>query len=224
MKFSQIIELLLRPKGKVAFLVRLKADASILDIGCGNNSPYRFKKILPRCSYTGIDIGEYNQTKPNLADQYIITRPENLSGEIAKLTSSFDAVVSSHNLEHCNDRQEMLAAMLQSVKPGGLIYLSFPCQESIDFPKREGTLNYFDDPTHRVGPPNFDLLITELTRNGFQILYSERRYRPKVLWLFGCLFEPISARKRRNVRGTWEYWGFESIVWGNLADPPAPYG
>lgn len=213
MTLSQIIELLLRPKGKVSFLVALRPDANVLDVGCGNNSPYRFKKILPHCRYTGIDIGEYNQTKPNSADSYIITQPEAFTSEIAKLANSFDAVVSSHNLEHCNDRQGTLSAMLESLKPGGLIYLSFPCEESINFPNREGTLNYFDDSTHREAPPGFDDLISELTNGGFQVLYAERRFRPKVLSLFGRFVEPISARKRRNLRGTWEYWGFESIIW-----------
>lgn len=213
MTLFQIIEFLLRPKGKVSFLFALKPDARILDVGCGNNSPYRFKSILPNCTYTGIDIGEYNQTKPNLADGYIVVQPDAFSSEIAKLSNSFDAVVSSHNLEHCNDRQGTLSAMLESLKPGGLIYLSFPCEDSVNFPSRQGTLNYFDDSTHRDAPPSFDHLVSELTSSRFQVVYAERRYRPRVLWLFGCLAEPVSARKRRNLRGTWEYWGFESVIW-----------
>ena len=75
MLVRQKVATILRRRGKIAFLARLHPDSSILDVGCGNNMPYSTKQILPRCTYTGIDVGDHNQTKPNLADRYIIAEP-----------------------------------------------------------------------------------------------------------------------------------------------------
>ncbi|MDA0731117.1 MAG: class I SAM-dependent methyltransferase [Proteobacteria bacterium] len=209
---KQFVSLLLRRNGKVHFLSRLKETSHILDVGCGNNSPYRIKKILPKCNYTGIDIGDYNQTKPIIADKYIITTPNEFHLEINKFSESFDAVVSSHNLEHCNDRVSTLMAMLNAVKKNGLIYLSFPCEQSTTFPKRKGTLNYFDDPTHLFFPPNFRDVINVIEANNFSITFCRQNYSPIFLKIFGFLVEPISKMRKKVLRGTLEYYGFETII------------
>ena len=147
-KLRTLLKALLKSRGKTSFLTKLTPDSVILDVGCGNDFPLIVKNILPLCHYTGIDVGEYNQTRPDLADKYIITNPNTFASEISKFKSCFHAVVSSHNIEHCNDRESTIRAMLNAVKPGGRIYISFPCEGSVDFPNRRGTLNYFDDITH----------------------------------------------------------------------------
>ena len=134
MSFKDFIVKQVRPNGKVDFLSSLPDNASILDVGCGNNSPYRVKRIVPNSKYTGIDIGDYNQTKPNKADNYIITTAESFNNEISKFSDKFDAVISSHNIEHCNNREENLEAMLNSLKIGGKIFLSFPCSQKEEPP------------------------------------------------------------------------------------------
>jgi SAM-dependent methyltransferase len=212
MLLKQKIELFLRPNGKVSFLSTLDPKAKIFDVGCGNNSPYLTKAILPDCEYTGIDIEDYNQAKPNLADNYIMTTPSEFSTEIAKHSHTYDAVISAHNLEHCDDRDATLHAMLAAVKINGKIFLSFPCMKSIHFPPRYGTLNYFDDYTHKTNPPDFDAVIDTLLKNNFQILFSRKQYRPKLLWMLGFLLEPFSKLKKKNLKGTWEYYGFETII------------
>jgi hypothetical protein len=68
----------LRPNGKVEFLSLLPDDAVILDVGCGNNSPYRVKRIIPNSNYTGIDVGDHEQKKPNragLMNQEVLAAP-----------------------------------------------------------------------------------------------------------------------------------------------------
>jgi SAM-dependent methyltransferase len=208
-----LVKAILRPRRKTAFLATLRSDSAILDVGCGNNSPFDTKAILPICKYTGIDVADYNQSRPNLADDYIVTGPLNFADEIYKLAASFDAVLSAHNLEHCEDRERTLDAMLRAVRPGGKIYLAFPCEESVDFPSREGTLNYFDDNTHKQLPPSFDGIIAALHRHNFRITFATRRYKPIIYWLTGLLNERESKKQRKLFRGTWEYYGFESIIW-----------
>lgn len=202
-----------RRQGLYAFLARLAPDASILDVGCGNDSSYNIKSCHPRFNYTGIDIGDYNQTKPRLADNYLLTTPESFAETIAGLPVSFDAVVSSHNLEHCNDRNETLKAMLKVIKPGGKLYLAFPCEASVSFPHRNRTLNYFDDHTHQGTPPKFDEVLQQICDSGFEIERGIKRYRPAALRAIGLLQEPIARARNDIMQGTWALYGFESIIW-----------
>ncbi len=212
MLIKQYLDIFLRPNGRASFLSKLPSNACILDVGCGNNSPYKAKKILPNCTYVGIDVGDYNQIMPNLADEYIITDGNKFTSEIAKFKNKFDGVISSHNLEHCDDRAGTLLAMLESLKVDGQIFLSFPSEASVDFPNRAGTLNYYDDLTHKESPPSFENIIQLLNYNKFEIIFSSKSYRPRLFAILGLFFEPLSCFSRKNLPGTWEYWGFESII------------
>jgi SAM-dependent methyltransferase len=202
-----------RSKGVYSFLSQLGRRSKVLDVGCGNDSSFNYKTLFPDLYYVGIDIGDYNQKKPIMADEYIITSPEKFSEGIAELAPSFDAVISSHNLEHCNDRHNTLKSMLSVLKPGGEIYLSFPSEKSINFPKRNRTLNYYDDETHKLTPPKFDAIIDFLKTNNFSIEYSSRQYQPLFLRVLGFIQEPFAAYKNTIFQGTWAYFGFESIIW-----------
>ena len=213
MNLKQIFTLITHKRGKISFLTKLDTNSSVLDVGCGLNSPFNFKKILPKAKYTGIDIVEYNKSEHFFANEYISASSKNFTKEILNLKNVFDAVICSHNIEHCDDREGTFKAILDSLKLGGLIYLSFPCEESINFPKREGTLNYLDDSTHQDMPPKFQTFINELKNNNFEIIFSTQRYKPFFLWLIGLIIEPYSKYKRKVLKGTWEYYGFESIIW-----------
>jgi SAM-dependent methyltransferase len=204
---------LLRPRYREGFLLTLPRNAKILDVGCGNNSPWLTKKILPGCEYTGVDVGDYNQAKPNLADRYVLTTAAEFPAAIAGLGPRFDAVISSHNIEHCDDRAATLQAMVSVLKPGGRLYLAFPSEASVHFPRRTGTLNYYDDPTHTTVPPALGDLRRNLQSDGLRILFSAEQYRPPAMWLLGWMRERSSAREDRVVAGTWAYHGFESILW-----------
>ena len=105
-----------RRKGLYSFLSRAPRDSAILDVGCGNDSSYKIKTIFPKFSYTGLDVSSYRQTKPILADRYIVVSPENFHQGIASFGPVFDCVISSHNLEHCDNRELTLSAMLGAVK------------------------------------------------------------------------------------------------------------
>lgn len=202
-----------RSKGLYAFLSMLPSKSSVLDVGCGNDSSYNIKTCFSKFNYTGIDIGDYNQTKPRLADEYIITTSDDFAKKISEIQNRFDAVISSHNLEHCDHRDKTLQSMMDVVKPGGFLYLSFPCQESIHFPRRKRTLNYFDDPTHQSLPPNFDDIAQCLVSNNFEMIEKIRRYRPILLFIVGFFQEPIARLRNDNLQGTWSLYGFESIIW-----------
>jgi SAM-dependent methyltransferase len=192
----------------------INKKGALLDVGCGNNSPYFFKTKFPDILYTGIDIGDYNQAKPNLADNYIITSPENFAEKILEMENKFDTVISSHNLEHCNDRTKTLLAMTKALKIGGYLYLSFPTEGSINFPgPRAGTLNYYDDQTHKDLPPSFSETIEKLKTNGMRILYSNKSYKPLFYYILGMFLERRSKREKKVYYPVWAYYGFETIIW-----------
>jgi len=212
MSLKQKFRKFIRPHGKIDFLYSLAPDVSILDVGCGNNSPYITKQILPEAQYTGIDISDYNQREPNHADEYVLVSPDVFASTIATWKERFDAIVCAHNIEHCDDRMGTLAAVLAAVKPGGHLFLSFPSANSIHFPKRMGTLNYNDDPTHRDTPPDFQAMSDAIRGAGFDIRFSTAAHRPRLLRTIGTFLEPISSLSRSVMRGTWEYYGFEAII------------
>jgi hypothetical protein len=65
-------------KGRTTFLKSLKENASVLDVGCGNNSPIYFKSLRPDFRYIGIDVGDYNQLSDprSIADEYLVVPPQ----------------------------------------------------------------------------------------------------------------------------------------------------
>jgi SAM-dependent methyltransferase len=216
-KKSRLIRLFhnnfLRPYWKYDFLEKMKPGEKLLDVGCGNDSPYRYKTMFPQIHYTGLDVGDYNQKHPILADEYIVCQPADFASEISKRENSFDFILSSHNLEHCLDREETLNAMMSALRPGGRIYLAFPSEASTSFPRRGGTLNYFDDKTHLGTPPNFNKIINHFKDSGFRIDFNDSQYRPQPLRTIGRFLEKNSIVKNHVLMGTWEYYGFESIIW-----------
>jgi SAM-dependent methyltransferase len=218
-KLKRIIRHRLYRFHKVTFIERLDSGVRVLDVGCGNNSPLLFKTLRPDLIYTGLDICDYNQTvgSADYADKYIIAPPDVFANLVDSFCEKFDAVVSSHNLEHCESPDEVLKAMGRALKLNGKIFLSFPCEQSRSFPSRQGTLNFFDDSTHKK-VPDFDEIISSLRSNGISIDMATRRCRPLPDFLIGLINEPMSALKKQVMHGTWALYGFESIIWGTRTE------
>lgn len=221
-------QILLKSRGKCAFLNSLPWKATVLDVGCGNNSPKMAKAQRSDIYYIGLDIADYNQESPSeYANKYILADPDSFTDEILKFDGSLDAVISSHNIEHCYAPDDVLHAICKSLAPGGRLYMSFPCEESVNFPKRGGTLNFFDDLTHRT-IPDFKKIIRNMRKEGLSINFASKRYRPLVLAAMGLMLEPISAFTKRNMpaTSTWALYGFESVIWasrlGSVVEKSSP--
>jgi SAM-dependent methyltransferase len=161
-------------------------------------------------------VGEYNQSKSSVgvADEYIVATPEGFCEEIERRLNSFDAVVSSHNIEHCLFPERTLKAMVRALKQGGKLYLAFPCEQSKRFPSRIGTLNFFDDNTHCY-LPNMVSIVNILKCGGSIIEYCTERYRPILPFIVGFLLEPLSILMNRcmPLKSTWALYGFETVIW-----------
>jgi len=215
MRLRHALVKLLRPQGKLAFLHHLPSGAQVLDVGCGNHSPRDTKVLRPDLVYHGLDVSDYNQQDcTRYADSYVLTSPEDFARTIAGYRRRMDAVVSSHNLEHCDDPSAVLDAMTSTLRPGGRIFLAFPCEESVRFPRRRGTLNFFDDASHQ-SVPSWNGVLERLRANGLEVEFRRKRYRPLLLAGIGLLLEPVSWFAGRNMpaSSTWALYGFESVIW-----------
>jgi 2-polyprenyl-3-methyl-5-hydroxy-6-metoxy-1,4-benzoquinol methylase len=203
----------IRPGNKRQFINEMKDGAAVLDVGCGNSTVLRIKALKPGIIYYGIDVDDYNQTPEAKAAcaAYIITPGEAFAETIKKWDRTFDYIICTHNLEHCNDPYATLRALLGKVSGGGRVFIAFPSSATPDFPSRRGTLNFRDDSTHRT---LIDLKMVKaiIGEAGLELETVVPRYQPTIMRLIGMLFEPASALLRRNLWGTWEFYGFETIV------------
>jgi len=205
------------PHSKYKFL-DLNPNGKLLDVGCGNVTPFKIKSRFPNIFYTSIDICDYNQQMSNVLDEYIITTPDEFANTIENLEAKFDMVISSHNLEHCNDREKTLLAMIKVLKVGGYLYLAFPSEDSVNFPNRKGCLNYYDDTTHKNLPPNFDEIVKTLKTNNLEIIFASKSYKPFLEWIVGFFQERKSKKDKEVKDGTWSYWGFVSVIWAKKSE------
>jgi SAM-dependent methyltransferase len=201
---------------KYAFVRSCPQNAHILDVGCGNNSPHQFKRRRPDLHYTGIDVADYHQDADAIrhADEYIVVPAGEFAARIASMAGRFDAVVSAHNIEHCDDPDATIEAMLAALKPSGRLFMAFPAEASVRFPHRAGTLNFFDDPTHKT-VPDFGQICRSLTAAGCRLDVAIRRYRPPRSVLLGLRNELPSMWRKQVMEGTWALYGFESIIWAS---------
>jgi SAM-dependent methyltransferase len=118
----------------------MPAGARVLDVGCGNNSPYYFEALRPDSYYIGLDVGDYDQSEASIyhADEYHVSTPSDFAGHIDRFRATIDCIVSSHNLEHCDDYPAVLRARAQALKPGGRIFFRFPARPARGFRGAQG--------------------------------------------------------------------------------------
>lgn len=209
-----------RHKNHFLWTIKNTKGIRVMDVGCGNASAQLVKAVDPNIFYTGIDVGDYNQTTSslNLIDDYHVVTPEKFGDEIAYFNGTEDYVISSHNIEHCNNPEKVITAMCRALKQEGVLYMSFPSRESVLFPSRGGTLNFYDDTTH-IYLPDFEGIIKILKECGMKILFKRESMRGWYLKRIGKENEPLSIAENRVLNGTWDYWGFESIIWAKKIRP-----
>lgn len=148
-----------------------------------------------------------------MIDEYVTCAPENFANVIMNYENSIDAVISTHNLEHCNEPDKVINAMIKSLKPNGILYLAVPCEDSAKFPNREGTLNFYDDPTH-INLFKYNELLKKLknANNKMQIVYKRKRFFPIIDAFIGLCIEPISRIRNKVMVGTWSLYGFQTVI------------
>lgn len=205
----------LRPRGLRSFLSAIKKkNCKILDVGCGNQNSFFIKTLKPDSVLYGIDVTDFNQTEESkgLFDHYMIERPEMFDRSIQNIEQNFDIIISNHNIEHCNDPENTFRAMVDRTAVGGHLFIVTPSVYSINFPSRGGGLNFYDDPTHQKNPVDLMKLFKSESKR-LECMYYCESSKPFIWYCIGGVQEFISRKLDRILLGTYDYYGFEQIMW-----------
>jgi 2-polyprenyl-3-methyl-5-hydroxy-6-metoxy-1,4-benzoquinol methylase len=105
-------------------LVAPVCDERILEVGCGGG---HVLELFPECELVGVDVSEVMITKAsNRLASLRVTLHEGDLATVALPAASFDAVICTEVLEHVVDPNSVLEAIVQVVKPGGRVVVTFP--------------------------------------------------------------------------------------------------
>jgi len=144
---------------------KLPSGARILDIGCGNGNFLEYLSSLNDFELHGIE-----------RDMTAASRAMSKKGMTIKTTPLeigdypdhyFDAISLFHVFEHLTNPSETLQIIEQILKPGGILYLSFPNIGSLQAVLFKGKWLHLDPPRHLLffKPSDF---ITMMKKRNFE--------------------------------------------------------
>ena len=172
------VEYLAASHPRTMFVKSLRRHAVLLDVGAGNGSlevlrdwpspcrrdlkflAYAMDQGERFCHYDQFELGEWPNRKPTF---------DNIQ---------FDAIVSSHFIEHIDDPDEFIDWMADRLQLGGRVYVEWPSEVSLELPEsayfRERDVpimisNFFDDNTHKQIPERAEVC-RRFEQNGMRIL------------------------------------------------------
>lgn len=206
----------LLPSKLVGFEKKLgNSNFTLLDVGAGNHSATKIKKHFPDCRYFGIDITKnYNNDEDDFRKMEGFWEKDLTKLDFADIPDAFfDAILMTHIIEHLLNGDSVIQSLLPKLKKGGYIYIEYPSGKSVDFPSKQGTLNFYDDPTH-VRIYSVPELKALLEKQGVEILKSGVRkdWRNIAMMPVKMIHNKI---KYGYVMGSvyWDWYGFAEFVW-----------
>jgi ubiquinone/menaquinone biosynthesis C-methylase UbiE len=201
---------------KVHFLLKAVDDRPfrLLDVGAGNHSPSKTKRLFPACEYHGLDLNkDYSyddEDERALAGFYEMDLTQLRFESIPD--NYFDYITMAHIIEHLHNGDEVIRGLTEKLKPGGYIYIEFPGIRSTKLPSMEGSLNFHDDKTH-VRVYSHTEVGGVLRSKGFTVIQSGTRR--SWAYVFATPFRAAAALLRgRKVQGNvlWDLMGFAEFV------------
>jgi SAM-dependent methyltransferase len=187
----------------------------LLDIGAGNNSATKTKRVFPLCEYHGVDLNkDYNNNEADFNEMKAFYEMDLTKLDFAAIPDNyFDGIWLVHIIEHLFNGDEVLAKLLPKLKSGGYLYVEYPGAKSMKLPSMYGTLNFKDDPTH-VRLYSVKELTILFESNNCQIVQSGIRKNP---WFIMAMpFRIISTWvKGKKLQGNifWDVLGFAEYLW-----------
>ena len=191
-----------------------KKPFTLLDVGAGNHSASKTKKLFPACLYYGIDLDKnFNNDESDFAvmEQFYEMDLTRLKFDVIP-DHAFDFIRMTHIIEHLHNGDEVIRKLIPKLKTGGYIYIEYPGQKSTRLPSMYGTLNFYDDPTH-VRIFSTKELVPLLKSCGMITIRSGTR-RSLVFLLatpFRVIFNVIRGKKLRG-NMFWDLLGFAEFV------------
>ncbi|MCE1163859.1 MAG: class I SAM-dependent methyltransferase [Bacteroidetes bacterium] len=186
---------------------------NILDVGAANGSPEMFFSYFKGYEYDALDIDEecLSEKGKKLINRFYKADLE--KDDLSEIPDNhYDYVVLSHVIEHIDNGEKALEKLALKIRNGGLMYAEYPSAKSARLPSMKGTLNFYDDPTHKRF---YDLnkLKNVLSGNGFEILKCG--VKRDILRIAGIPYMVVkSLIKLGYVRGSafWDLFGFAEFL------------
>jgi len=188
----------------------------LLDIGAGNHSASKTKRVFPDCEYHGVDMEkEYNNSAEDFTAMKAFYEMDLTKLDFSSIPDDhFDAINMVHVIEHLFNGDEVIRGLLPKLKKGGYLYIEYPGEKSTRLPSMSGTLNFKDDATHvrvysvkevsaLLQSNDFTVLIGGIRRNPWFIMATP--FRVLKCWLSG---------KKLQGNIFWDVLGFAEFVWG----------
>ncbi len=188
--------------------------AIILEVGIGNNSPRIFKHLYPSYTYHGIDKDLlYNLDNVSISKVDKFFKIDLQKSELNEIPDCYyDFIIVAHVIEHLNNGLRVIEKLCNKVKRGGYLYIEFPREESKKFPSMRGTLNFYDDPTHKNTYPLNEVL-NIISSYNFNII--KRGVKRDKLRIIGLPFMIIKSKLQLGyIRGStfWDILGFANYI------------
>lgn len=197
---------------------------TLLDVGCGHLSFETVRHYFPHVVYHGVDKRLQGET----AQYEKMDRFFNLDLETDTFEEipdkTYDAIVFSHTIEHLYNGHEVLKRLIPKLKVGGYLYIELPSVTSIFLPAADGTLNFFDDPTH-VRLYDLKELVNTLLAADVRVLSlgkARNPWRTAFLTPVGVLYNVyhVARHQRLSAKGLIEASGFADYILGVRHDIP----
>ncbi|MEO6488782.1 MAG: methyltransferase domain-containing protein [Ferruginibacter sp.] len=192
-----------------------KKPFRLLDIGAGNHSASKTKRVFPKCEYHGVDMERtYNNSQEDFQNMAGFYEMDLTKLDFSKIPDNyFDGIWMVHVIEHLFNGDEVIMGLLPKLKKNGYMYLEYPGKKSTTLPSMNGTLNFADDPTH-VRLYSIHELTQLLVRNQCRVLKSG--IRRNTWFMLAMPFRIIkSAIKWKKLQGNifWDALGFAEYLW-----------
>lgn len=191
-----------------------KNPFSILEIGAGNHSASKTKKLFLNCEYHGLDLDKsYNNDENDFKACHAFYEIDLTTLNYKIIPDNyFDFIRMAHVIEHLPNGEQVIVNLLPKLKRGGYFYLEYPGKKSLNLPSMYGTLNFQDDPTH-VKVYNYTDLSVLFEENECTVILAKTR---RNIW--NILAMParilISMIRNRKMEGNifWDITGFAEFI------------
>ncbi len=139
------------------FLKMCPLNSRFFDIGAGSGG-MSFWKDWQTPVRLDIEMHGCDLSPGQFADRYAAFHVMDFDGTAFPYPDNhFSAALSSHVIEHLRKQEGLATELMRVLRPGGMVYIETPTDESCQFPGREffiangcptTTINFFDDHTH----------------------------------------------------------------------------
>lgn len=187
----------------------------LLDIGSGNHSASKTKRVFPHCEYHGVDLEKgFNNTEEDFAAMSAFYEMDLTRLDFSAIPDNyFDVIQMVHVIEHLYNGDEVIIGLLPKLKSSGYIYMEYPGLKSTKLPSMPGTLNFKDDKTH-VRIYTIKELTGLLIQNNCGVIKSGTRRNG---WFMMAMpFRVIGSwMKGKKLQGNifWDVLGFAEYLW-----------